>query len=216
MTFKTLAKLVLSKTVEVAGKKPKRVEVATVQIPMPILADFGISGTQAIAAEDDKDMGYIKGQPMFDDGVPVYGDPKADFLQTAITARVFSMVRNRFVDGKIKPGAVIPEDFEQLLAETTRSGDALAMRREAKDSFAAYLQSKEKPAVVVELLSNLFYNSAKVLPSAAPKYVTALQTHAGDWIGTLKPEQATRFTPKIQELNESIKSATVSDDIDVS
>lgn len=215
--FGNKLKLTLNKSVSKPGKKEKeRVLVGVVSIPCPILADFGITATQANYDKTDPASGAVAGQPAFEDGIPVYSDARADWLQQAIVGKVSAMSRNRFKPGTIelKPGMQLAEDFDALTAETQRTGEALALRREAATSFEAYLQAQNKKAGTVQTLRDLFYNSAKVLPSASEVYIQALTAHVSKWIPSLTEAQQARFAPKIAELQESINSATKADDLE--
>jgi hypothetical protein len=202
-----------AKVVKPSGKKEFK-EVGKAKIPLPVLEDFGIQGKPALAETDDPKQGLVKGQPIVEDGVPVYADPVQDWLMQAIAFRVAAISRNRFKDGVLKPGASLAEDFDALTAETARTGEALALRRDARTSFEAYLQSKNKKAATVSLLSELFWNSSKVLASAGEKYVEALSTHVALWIDTLDDAKKSRFAPKIMELQESINNATEQTTVD--
>lgn len=206
----------LSEKVKLPNGRKEHKKVATVSIPTPILQDFGIDAKQYIYTAEDaaKDPKNVAGSAAFDNGVPVYAEPVADWLQQAILFRISATSRNRFVKGELKPGASLAEDFEALTAETARTGEALALRREARTSFEAYLQKLGKKQATVGLLGELFFNSAKVLASAGEKYVEALSKYAGEWIDTLDDASKTRFTPKLAELQESINNATSKTDLD--
>lgn len=205
----------LSEKVKLANGKKEHKKVATVNIPTPILQDFGITAEQATYGDDaDAAKGQIKGQPAFENGVPLYADPKWDWLQQAILFRISATSRNRFIKGELKPGASLAEDFDSLTAETARTGEALALRREARVSFEAYLQKLSKKQPTVQLLGELFFNSAKVLASAGDKYVEALGKYVGEWLDTLDDAQKTRFAPKVAELQESINNATAANTVD--
>ena len=219
--------LALSKTVETGkldkhGKKEKeRVQVGFAAVPYPTLADFGIT---AEFEKDDK--GNVK---LDDNGVAVYAQPHFDWLQSAVIGEVSARVRNYFVGG-IKPldtkenktrelqpdaGKMLPIDFDTLTAETARTGEALKLRREAKADFEAYLQGLNKPAAVVQALGELFYNSAKVLGSASPKYIEALGMHSENWTKGLTPEKTARFAPKLVELGESLNAAIEKEELEL-
>lgn len=206
----------LSEKVTLPNGKKEHKRVATVSIPMPTLADFGIDAAQYIYTADDakKDPKVAAGDKAFNDGLPIYADQAWDWLQGAIIFRVSAMSRNRFVKGQLKPGASLAEDFEALTVETARTGDALALRREARTSFEAYMQKLGKKQATVQLLGELFFNSAKVLASAGDKYVEALSKYASEWIDTLDDTAKLRFTPKLAELQESINNATSKTDLD--
>lgn len=195
----------LSERVELANGKKENKKVGEAKIPCPILSDFGI---QAEQAKDDK------GAPAFENGLPLYADPRFDFLMDAVQNLIAIRSRNKFAKGTLKAGMALAEDFEALFESSGRTGDALALRREAKASFEAYLTGKGKKAATVALLSDLFANSAKVLAAAAPNYVEALSGHVGAWIATLQDAQKARFQPKIAELQESINNAVGGVDLD--
>lgn len=205
--FNHTMKLTLNEKVTKPSGKKEFAKVGEADIPLPVLQDFGITAKQAIADADDTKAGIKKGDMLFDNGVPVYDDPKYDWLQQAIAFRIAAISRNRFKGGNLKPGASLAEDFDALTAETARTGEALALRRDARASFEAYLQSKNKKANTVTLLSELFWNSNKVLASAGEKYVEALTAHVSAWIDTLDDAKKARFQPKIAELQESINNA---------
>lgn len=217
--FAHAVKMELAETVERPGKKAKREKIAEVNVPVPTLADFGITAKQAVATEQDVKDGNAKavGEPMVvadSNGVPVYEDPRHYWLQSAIIKAVFQQSRNKFLKGNLKPGMSLAEDFDALTAESARTGDALALRREAKADFEAYLGKLGKKAATVGMLSELFYGSNKVLSSAGEKYVEALGKYVGEWLDTLDDAKKTRFAPKIAELQESINAASNKEDLD--
>ena len=202
--FKHAFKLVLSETVKLANGKGKHEKVGEALIPCPILADFGITAEQA---KDDK------GAPAFDNGIPLYVSPIMDWLQSAVVLAVTVKVRNKFSKGVLKPGMELPADFDALTAETARTGEALALRREARTSFENYLRSKNLKDAVVASLGELFWNSSKVLGSVSDKYLQALKVHTEHWCETLSEAEATRFAPKLIELQDSITQAEEGEDL---
>lgn len=208
--------LSLSEKVELPNGKKKHKEVGKVSIPTPILSDFGITAEQSVwGAEDVKaDATRKLGEPAVDNGVPVYKDLKWDWLMQAIVFRISATSRNRFVKGALKAGASLAEDFEALTAETARTGEALALRRDARVSFEAYLNKLNKKAATVSMLGELFFQSQKVLPSAGDKYVEALGKYVGEWLDTLDEPNKVRFAPKLTELQESINAALQESDVD--
>lgn len=214
--FANAFKLILSEKVTLPNGKKEHKEVGHSMVPFPTLADFGIQAEQAVQLDDKKQPVLVDGKtvPAFENGVPLYADPKLDWLQDAIVFRHAANVRNKFAKGVLKAGMTLPEDFDALLEQVGRSGDALALRREAKVSFEAFLQSIGKNAGTVQLLSDLFYNSAKVLPSAKPKYVEGLAVQVNKWLATLDEAKRSRFAPKLTELAESISAAQGGTDLD--
>lgn len=217
--FATSMKMEVSKSVPQPGsKKKKHQKVGDVLVPVPTLQDFGITAKQYIATEEDAkaDPTVKAGQPVFSDGVPVYDDPRANWLQEAVAASVKAMARNRLQKGstELKPGMQFPEDFEMLTAETARTGEALKLRREAKASFEEYLASLNKKQATIQLLGDLFFNSSKNLVSAGDKYVEALAGYTNDWLDKLSEDKKARFAPKIAELQESINNASSNEAVD--
>lgn len=208
--------LELSEKVTLPNGKNVHKKVGTVHIPAPVLSDFDIQAVQAVyTAEDQKqDPTKVAGQPAFENGIPLFEDSKMDWLQQAVVFRISATSRNRFTKGALKPGATLAEDFDALTADTARTGEALALRREAKVSFEAYLQKLSKKAGTVQVLGDLFFSSNKVLASAGEKYVEALAKYATEWVAQLDDASKSRFTPKIVELEESIKNAMASTDLD--
>lgn len=209
--------LVLSEKVTLPNGRKEHKEVGRCNVPFPTLADFGIQAEQAVQ-KDDKGNAVVgaDGKPVlaFEDGVPLFADQKMDWLQQAIVFKHQAAVRNKFTKGKLKPGMSLPEDFESLLEQVGRSGEALALRREAKASFEAFLQSCGKSAGTVATLTELFANSAKMLSSASPKYIEGLAVQVTKWVESLSDEHKARFAPKITELNDSINSAQGEEDLD--
>lgn len=195
----------LHERVELANGKKENKEVGKATIPCPILADFGVT------AEQSKDK---EGNLAFENGMPLYSDPRMDFLQSAVINMVALRNRNKFEKGKLRDGAELASDFDTLFEQSGGAGDALALRREARTSFELYLQQKGKKAAIVTLLSDIFQNSAKVLNGAADKVVQALSAHVEGWIDTLSEEQQARFMPKIKELQESINTAVKGVDLE--
>lgn len=203
--FKHAFKMELSERVKQANGKSENVKVGEASIPCPVLSDFGI---KADIAKNDK------GEDAFSNGLPLYADPRFDFLQDAIKSLISIRSRNRFEKGSIKAGMSLAEDFESLFEQSGRTGEALALRREAKASFEAFLQSLGKKAATVQVLSDLFFNSAKSLVTAESTYVEALGIQVGRWIETLTDAEKARFAPKIGELQESINNAQQGADLD--
>jgi hypothetical protein len=205
MAFRNRFELVLNETVKTPGaKKGERKEVGKVMVPCPILSDFGINAAQA---KDDK------GELQYDNGLPVYDDSKFQWLMDAIQDKVSVKSRNKFDKGNLKPGMMLADDFDALTAESARTGAALALRREARADFENYLRSLDKKEAVIAVISDLFWNSSKVLGTASDKSLNAITHYAQRWVGQLSPEKGARFQPKIAELNESIQNATLEVDL---
>jgi hypothetical protein len=214
MTFKNTIKMPLNFTVKGPDGKGAYKEVGRVDVPYPVLADIGLAAD--VAKNED-------GTPKLTEaGVPVYAGAIADFVQSALLTATLNKARNRFdkdalKKGEIKlnPGMAIATNWDELTAESERTGEALALRRDARVDFEAYLRSLNKADNVVTRLGDLFYQSSKILGVSSEKALAALTSYSEDWIKQLDPAKATRFAPKIEELQESINAASGASDDDL-
>lgn len=193
--FGNVLPFVLNETVEKDGKRQYQ-EIARIDMPYPTLADFDIT------AEQDKDE---KGQPKFEDGVPVYVNSALDWLQFAIVQQLKAQNRNKFVAGKLKEGNKLPENFEELVTVGERSGEALKARHECRAAFAAYLKSLNKPEGIAKLLSNLL-TDADSIALCQDKFAVALENHITKWVPSLTEENKVRFARTLEKAIEAINS----------
>lgn len=145
-------KLDVSKKVSIGPDKNEYQKVGEVVVPVPSLEAFGIQADTRKRTEDDGD----------DDGLPLYMDEKLDWLFGAVVAACKMQARNKLVSGtaELKDGQKIASNFEELMAEGERKGNAEALKlmKEAATSFAAYVQSLNKTAQTQALLIGLFRN----------------------------------------------------------
>lgn len=148
---------------KVNGKFAKQGEVT---IHVPTLADV-ITFVTSPQKKDDK------GVEVIEDGLPVYEDDKANWVQSAILAAVKAQARNKLVSGTatLKEGNTIPTDWEGLLAEGVRGGgEALAIAREAKAAFQEWMAKQGKSEAATNAVVSLFSNrQALALQSATNK-----------------------------------------------
>lgn len=148
---------------KVNGKFAKQGEVT---ITVPTLADVIAFVTSPIKKDE-------KGTEIVEDGLPVYEDDKANWVQSAILAAVKAQARNKLVSGTatLKDGNTIPTDWEGLLAEGVRGGgEALAIAREAKNLFAEWMAKQGKSEAATNAVVGLFSNrQALALQSATNK-----------------------------------------------
>jgi hypothetical protein len=199
-SFASKLQFVINETVKDDSGKNKYKEIAKVDMPFPVLADFGIIATQS---KNDK------GELEFDEGVPVYEDDVMDWLQTAVVQQLKAQNRNKFIDGKLKDNAILPENFIQMVAVGERSGEALKARYAAKASFAAYLKSKNKKDTVVNLLSNLFID-ANSIATAKDDFANALAQHMQTWVSALAETDKVRFARTIEKAVTAVNDRNVS------
>lgn len=141
---------------KVNGKYEKQGEIA---ITVPILDDIAAIVAGAKTKETD------------DEGMPVYEDDKANFVQSAILAYVKMNARNKLIPGTatVKDGQKIPTNWEELCAEGVRGGNgaALALAREVKEAFATWANTLGKSAAAVTVMVQLFSNKTALSMASA-------------------------------------------------
>lgn len=169
-------------------------EVAKVNLPVPSLSDFGLNAAIELDGNTPK---------VDEDGVPVYADPAYDWLMYAVLNQVKAQSRNKFIKGALRDGQSLASTFAELVAVGERTGEAMKARHDAKKSFASYLESQNKSATVVKVLSDLFHNESSIVTSK-DNFVVALQSHLGKWIPTLSAVDAGRFERKISSIDDQL------------
>lgn len=197
-SFKSKLPFVLNETVkDEASGKNKYKKIAEIEMPYPTLADFGI--TDAVQAKDDKE------QPLFEDGVPVFVNEAHNWMQFAIVQQLKAQNRNKFVDGKLKDGIKLPENFAELVATGERSGEALKARHECRNAFMAHLKSKNKSEVVVKIMGGLLVDSDSIQTSQ-DKFADALAGHIDTFLATLTEEQKLRYERTVMKAIEALEN----------
>jgi hypothetical protein len=198
--FTTTTDLVLNEKV-LEGDKNVFKELGKVALPVPSLSDFGL----------DVEVKVEDGQPVSEDGMPVYVDDTMNWLQSAIINQVKAQSRNKFVKGELKDGQKLAETFAELIAVGERTGEALKARHEARKSFAAYLEAANKKATVVKLLSDLF-GDEKAIATAKDDFIDALGVHIPKWIAGLTESDKVRYANKVASLQEAINARSFTAD----
>lgn len=149
---------------KVNGKFSKQGEVT---ITVPVLQDV-LAFVASPIKKDEK-----TGAEIMEDGLPVYEDDKANWLQSAMLAAIKAQARNKLVSGTatLKDNNTIPTDWEGILAEGVRGGgEALAIAREAKTAFAEWMAKQGKSEAATNAVVGLFSNrQALSLQSATNK-----------------------------------------------
>ena len=144
----------LPMSMEISVKKDgKHVKVGDVSYMLPLLSAFGLTHEQAT---DDK------GAALFEDGIPVYKDEAANWLQSAVAAYIKVQVRNRIDNKTAKPkaGCAVPMTMQEILAVSERAGNGAALQiiTQAKKDFAAWVASLGKSEKARILLNTIFGN----------------------------------------------------------
>lgn len=149
-----------------------------------------------------------------EDGLPVYADDKANWLQGAILAAVKAQARNKLVPGTatVKDGQSIPTDWEGLLAEGVRGGgEALAIAREVKQLFTEWVVKLGKSEAATNTLVTLFSNrQALALQSADNK--AKVKGYVEQFIDTIEEDKLERYQKPIDAVLATCEAAAVAED----
>ena len=100
---------------------------------------------------------------------------------------------------ELKDGLKIPTTWEEFTAETGRSGEALAILREAKADFAEWIAKQGKSEAVTKTLITLFNNKA-ALELQTPANKTKMQTYVESFAESLSPEKLERLQKPIESV----------------
>ena len=183
---------------KVNGKFAKQGEVG---ITVPVLADV----MSFVASSIKKDE---KGNDVIEDGLPVYEDDKANWLQSAMLASIKAQARNKLKPGtaELKDGLSIPNDWESILAEGVRGGgEALAIAREAKAAFAEWMAKQGKSEAATNAVIGLFSNrQALQLQSAANK--GKIKTYVEAFAESLDEAALERFAKPVQAVLDACEA----------
>jgi predicted lipoprotein with Yx(FWY)xxD motif len=182
-----------------ATNKEKKVReaVGSVLIYLPLLASFGVSATQAVDSKTNEPL-------VDDDGIPVYTDDNANWLQKAIYTQVKAQARNRLapasVDLKNKDLA-IATNFAMLTADNLGggTGKGLEIMREVKALFNTYVEGLKKSKAAEQLIIGLFAkkDNLRVQDSSTK---AKMNTYITEFAATLSPEQISKYEKFITEM----------------
>lgn len=194
-------------TIDVSKKiNGKFVKQGEIQITVPLLAD-AMAFINSPVKKDDK------GQEIDEDGIPIYEDDKANWLQGAMLAAIKAQARNKLVSGTatLKDGLSIPTDWEGILAEGVRGGgEALAIAREAKAAFAEWMAKQGKSEAATQTVVTLFSNKqALALQSEVNK--GKVKAYVEAFAESLDAAALERFEKPVSSVIELCETATEAD-----
>lgn len=199
-TFRAITMPVNQKVADSNGKGIfAKVGEATIYVP--ILSDL----QPFVSAEVAKDE---KGQPMEDEGIPVYVSDEANWLQGAVLAMVKAQARNKLQPktADLKPGNTIATNWAELCAEGTRGGGAgLAIAREAKAAFAEWIATQGLSENAANTLQTLFGNRA-ALQLQREDIKDKVKARIMAWGESLTPEMADRFDRPLSAVLEACEA----------
>jgi hypothetical protein len=191
--FQITSSMELSERQETKTGVKENVKVGDSVVSYPSLEDFGIEAIHDVKGEAARKMG---------DTLPIYEDPRMQWLFDSVVVRVQAIARSKFLKGKLRDGAEVPVDFNTLLEKGERGGEFLKIKAEAKASFTKYLEAAGKSAQVQTVFVSLFINPESLVTCEA-KFADALMSHLGKWIQTLADGDASRFAKIIAKVQES-------------
>ena len=193
----------VSQTVALANGKKERKEAGTVEITVPILEDLLPLMASKVTGEED--------------GLPVYDQDAANFIQSAILSYVKINARNKteIVDGKVKvkDGLKIATNWEELCQEGTRGGGAaaLAIAREAKEAFAAWFKTLAKSEAATATAITLFSNRA-ALEMQDAKIKEKMQAYVSTFAESLSEELLEKFQRPLENVLNAAQAVKDAED----
>lgn len=174
------------------AKSGKYVKQGEMIVTVPLLEDFN---AELVGAK-------ITGE---EDGMPVYDNDKANFVQAAVFAYVKASARNKLVSGTadVKPGLKIAETWEELTAEGVRTGGAaaLALIRELREKFSDYVKGIGKSEAAQKVLITFFSNKA-ALELATADNKGKMKGYIEAFAETLTEEELEKFDRPVTALLE--------------
>jgi len=184
-------KMEVSKT-----ENKKYVKVGTVDIFYPTVEEIA---------------GFCQGAKVVktsEDGIAEYESPEANWIQTAIMSYAKANARNKLVSGTcdLKDGLKIPETWAEFTAETGRSGEALAILREAKAEFTDWISKQGKSEAVTKVLITLFNNRA-ALELQTPANKAKMLGYVESFAESLSAEKLERMQKPIENVLDACGEA---------
>jgi hypothetical protein len=138
-----------------------------------------------------------------------------DTVRTAVSNGMKQIFRNHGVGGYPAPIslAVIESNEVARAAAAKDKGAALGIRRDAINSFVAFITAQGVPAAAVAKCAG-WLNSKDMNALAAQNDATRNNIHAlaGAWIGSLSEAEQTTFSKLIATLDTALKGETVEAD----
>lgn len=193
----------VSKKVPSVGGGNEYQKVGEVLIPIPTLEAFGITAEHRARTEDDPD-----------DGLPLYKDEKIAWLFEAVVAQCKAQARNKLVPGTatLKDNNKIAENFEELVAEGERRGNAEALKlaKEIITSFSSFVQGLGKSAQTQAVLVGLFRNK-QALALQSDENKTKMKGYLSQYAETLDEKNLERYTKYLTSVEDACAPGTPSD-----
>lgn len=187
--------LIVDASKKIGGKYVKQGEYAIV---VPVLEDCvgSIAGAKVTAEED---------------GLPVYDNDIANFVQSALLAYTKAAARNKLVSGtaEVKPGLKIATDWAELCAEGDRGGNgaALQLAREVKEAFGKWVSGLGKSEGTVRVIVT-YFGSKDALETASADHKAKVAQYIEDFSVSLDEETLERYSRPLETIAARCAVAT--------
>lgn len=191
-----ICKMTIGATTGPVGAR-KRVDVGTVEYFLPTLDLFGLDAPTSFN----------------EDGNPVYGDEKLDWLQSAVTFKVQSAVRNLAKASEdlksIELVRPIPSSLEELM-EGGQGSSYFEVKKLALALFTAWVakldSSPEGKARLVRYFSNM-----DALTEAASAVKAKLAERINAFVASLTEEEAASIVSYLRNVKGALESVPATD-----
>lgn len=146
-----------------------------------------------------------------EDGLPVYDNDIANFVQSALLAYTKAAARNKLVSGtaEVKAGLKIATNWEELCAEGDRGGNgaALQLAREVKDAFGKFIAGLGKSESTVRVITT-YFGSKDALETASAENKAKIKGYVEDFGASLDEETLERYARPLETISARCDSAT--------
>jgi hypothetical protein len=193
--------------------KAKAVPVGSIVVHYPLLSEMGLPVEPSSYVTYDKDNKEVTSTAADATAFPVYASDAVQLVFDSLFAQVKATARNRLVTGTatLKDGAKINETVEDMLAESARSGEALAQRRAYFTSFKTFLGTLGKSAAYVSGMADIVSNVKNIqFQSAARK--EAIKALVVQHAATLDAESVSKWERVMTQIDEAASMADALDE----
>jgi hypothetical protein len=194
-----VSKMAVNKT-EGPENARKRTNIGNAHVPIPTIKAFiDIISKAGIAQKDVK--------PEEDDGVPLYDNDIANWLQSAITAKVYVKARNSLVDGstELQAGKTLPSNFDELMEPADRVNVAMKVKAECITSLCNFIANAGIPAASVEKWRAMFRSPDALSPQSDSIKAKALGYLEG-FSKEQSPENLARYMTTLAAIETAAQS----------
>lgn len=192
----------VSKKGKLANGETGYIPVGKVPVPLFSLVSFGLP-VEATGFDADNQH--------------VYADPRHQYVYDAIVMATKADARNKLAPSStdLKPGCVIAQTVDDLIAKAERSGAALALNREFLADFAAYLKAKSGKTEGVQALYNGMVKTRASITLSSEARRNGLQAQLGLFLDQLEEVKQAKYVNILTTLDELCRGEVALDDSDL-